>query len=45
MLVDEFSLNDVAVEAECFGGFYKAKASEGEGEGQGGGSRGGGSKV
>ena len=27
--VDEFSLNDVAVEAECFGGTYKAKANEG----------------
>ena len=27
--VDEFSLTDVAVEAECFGGTYKAKANEG----------------
>ncbi len=27
--VDEFGLNDVAVEAECFGGTYKAKANEG----------------
>ena len=28
--VDEFSLSDVAVEAECFGGTYKAKGNEGQ---------------
>ena len=35
VLVDEFSLNDVAVEAECFGGTYKAKSSDGENPGVG----------
>ena len=28
VLVDEFSMNDVALEAECFGGTYKAKAND-----------------
>ncbi len=37
VLVDEFSLNDVAIEAECFGGTYKAKANEGGREGEYGG--------
>ena len=39
VLVDEFSLNDVAVEAECFGGTYKAKSSDGENPGVGRGGR------
>ena len=30
VLVDEFGLNDNAVEAECFGGTYKAKANDSE---------------
>ena len=29
VLVDEFTMNDVAVEAECFGGTYKTKANDG----------------
>lgn len=28
VLVDEFSLSDIAVEAECFGGTYKAKTND-----------------
>ena len=33
VVVDEFSLNNVSVEAECFGGTYKAKPNEGTGWG------------
>ena len=39
VIVDEISLNDVAVEAECFGGTYKAKSSDGESPGVGRGGR------
>ena len=29
-LVDEFTMSETSLEAECFGGSYKAKASDGE---------------
>lgn len=29
-LVDEFTMSDSSLEAECFGGSYKAKANDGE---------------
>ena len=30
ILVDEFTMGDTALEAECFGGSYKAKSGDGE---------------
>ena len=30
ILVDEFAMNDPAMEAECFGGSYKAKPNDRE---------------
>ena len=29
-LVDEFTMSEASLEAECFGGSYKAKANDGE---------------
>ena len=29
-LVDEFTMSEPSLEAECFGGSYKAKATDGE---------------
>ena len=30
ILVDEFTMNDIAVEIECFGGYYSTKGSDSE---------------